>query len=56
MHPHLRLALAQAHADELRRLATQHRMAGRREARVSGPKLARHRITLRPANAVGARR
>jgi hypothetical protein len=56
MHPHLRLAIAQAHTDELRRLATQRRVVGRRDARVSRPKVARHRLTLRLANATGTHR
>jgi hypothetical protein len=56
MHPHLRLAIAQAHTDELRRVATQRRVVDRRDARVSRPKVARPRVTLRPANAIGAHR
>jgi hypothetical protein len=56
MHPHLRLAIAQAHTDELYRRAAQRRVLGPRDARTSRPKVTRHRLTLRPANATGVHR
>lgn len=50
MHPHLRQAIAQAHTDELKRHANQRRVAARLEPRTGRPKVARHRLTLRPAH------
>ncbi|HWC86695.1 MAG TPA: hypothetical protein VG388_09150 [Solirubrobacteraceae bacterium] len=49
MHPYIRQAIAQAHIDELNRVAARRRTVGRTEGPLRHPKLARRRPTLRPA-------
>lgn len=51
MHPYLRQAVAQAHAEELIRLASPRRRLVRVDVRVRRPKVAVVRRTARPAAA-----
>lgn len=51
MHPYLRQAIAQAHADDLNRDAVRRRFATGLDARVNRFKVPRRRVTLRPARA-----